>query len=919
MKQSKVRKSIVTLFTIFILSGIFLGLVAFSVMIGMYNYRASMQDLTNKVAKYTDLAAISLREPIWNYDETALKGVFSAILLDKDVVAIRVLGASDDKTTAEMKQSAVEKEDWQKLLSSPHNFSNLANISKDNKNIARVQLVATGDRVRSAIKETTILIVAFSAGFMFFLAMFIVGIGKKVLARPIRSLRDSADRLAGGDLDQVIQTGRNDELGALAGSFDKMRNAIRKKLSDLATLNSAGEKLAGIHDQVLALETAIEVMSLQTNVVRGSIYLLDSDGKLKLSAYSPKYDDESGHLPKEFNLNEGIVGRAAETAHVCFVADTSNDPAFVNDGRYSAEPKALLCVPMMDDKQIFGVMNFVGEVGQVNFGPEDEGFALTIARTVVITIKNIQMLAVIEEHNRTLEQKILERTAELRQKTNDVNNMLQNMQQGIFTVLAGQKIHPEHSVFLEKIFETQDVANRQVMSLLFDQSDVGGDLLSQMSAALDSMIGEDSLMFELNSHLLVNEYTKYFPDGRSKILELDWNSVLGSDELIDKVMVTVRDVTELKVLQKEAEQQKEELDIIGQILKVSRDKFSEFMKSAYEFIEENRGLIEGNSQKKEDVISALFRNMHTIKGNARTYGFTYITDAVHEAETTYSKMQSDESFEWDGKLLLDQLNATFDCVARYDAIYKDKLASFVDSDGERSRALLDRIGAELEQLNESDALPDLRSKLLTVRNVVNEARSDDVETVLAGVIDSIPSLARQLGKETPVVTLGEVPVRFKREIVPVLRNIFMHVFRNSIDHGLETAEQRLAAGKTAEGHINVSISADDSYVRFVYQDDGKGLALDRLYRKAVEEGVFQANDTVADEDIAELIFRSGLSTAEVVSTVSGRGVGMDAIRKFLQKYQGDIQLEFTGASTVPGFRPFKQVISLPASYVVACK
>ena len=63
--------------------------------------------------------------------------------------------------------------------------------------------------------------------------------------------------------------------------------------------------------------------------------------------------------------------------------------------------------------------------------------------------------------------------------------------------------------------------------------------------------------FDLNAHLLIDEYTKYFPNGRSKILELDWNSVMGANDVIDKVMVTVRDVTELKALQKETEKQKE--------------------------------------------------------------------------------------------------------------------------------------------------------------------------------------------------------------------------------------------------------------------------------------------------------------------------------------------------------------------------
>jgi chemotaxis protein histidine kinase CheA len=159
-------------------------------------------------------------------------------------------------------------------------------------------------------------------------------------------------------------------------------------------------------------------------------------------------------------------------------------------------------------------------------------------------------------------------------------------------------------------------------------------------------------------------------------------------------------------------------------------------------------------------------------------------------------------------------------------------------------------------------------------------------------------------------------VRFKHEIVPVLRNVFMHVFRNSIDHGIEAPEQRTALGKPAAGQIHLGVSAGDEEVTLTYEDDGKGLALERIYNKALAEGVMQADEPVTDEDIAALIFRSGLSTAEVVSTVSGRGVGMDAIKKFLQKYHGDIRLEFTGESTVAGFRPFRQIITLPARFAV---
>jgi len=96
-----------------------------------------------------------------------------------------------------------------------------------------------------------------------------------------------------------------------------------------------------------------------------------------------------------------------------------------------------------------------------------------------------------------------------------------------------------------------------------------------------------------------------------------------------------------------------------------------------------------------------------------------------------------------------------------------------------------------------------------------------------------------------------------------------------------------------------------------YCDDGKGLGLDHLYKKALEHDYFKADQEVSDLEIAELIFQSGCSTAESVTMVSGRGVGMDAIKRFIQRLGGDISLEFTSERDENGFRRFSQVITLP--------
>jgi HAMP domain-containing protein len=531
-----------------------------------------------------------------------------------------------------------------------------------------------------------------------------------------------------------------------------------------------------------------------------------------------------------------------------------------------------------------------------------------------------KMLGVIEAHNRDLEEKITERTAELQHKTNDINAMLQNMRQGIFTIVAGGAIHPEYSAYLQEIFERNDIAGAAAAAFLFDNSSVQSDALDTVTATLGSIVGEDAMNFEFNSHLLCTEYTKTFPDGRRKILALDWNPVLDSAGHIAKLMVTVRDVTEFKALQIEAENQKADLEIIGQLLAVPKDKLEEFFKTSTEFLDENQQLIESTPELDQGVVATLFRNMHTVKGNARTYGFNHATDRLHEAESAYNLLRAHSSYPWDQTLLLSQLGQARDGIVLYADTYKQKLMRFVgDSGSAVDGALLDKISLAMEQINASSALVDYQQAMQFVRTTVMGLRHDTMGTVLHGIVAALPSMAKQLDKEVPELAIDDHGILIKRDFSPILRNIFMHLFRNTMDHGLESAQERVAAGKRAHGRVSLDVrlcqTPDEEGLVFDFYDDGRGLAIDKIKARAVNAGRLPLDASITDEAVAEMIFLSGVSTAETLSDVSGRGVGMDAVRNFLNKHFGDVRLEFTGPSR-NGYRPFRLRITLPPSVAV---
>jgi chemotaxis protein histidine kinase CheA len=194
--------------------------------------------------------------------------------------------------------------------------------------------------------------------------------------------------------------------------------------------------------------------------------------------------------------------------------------------------------------------------------------------------------------------------------------------------------------------------------------------------------------------------------------------------------------------------------------------------------------------------------------------------------------------------------------------------------------------------------------------------TEKIDEILAGVVESMPSLAKELGKEPPQITIDDHGIVVRNQISGLLKNLFVHLFRNSMDHGLETAEVRQAAGKAAAGHIYLSLAMEAGQFKLKLRDDGRGLNIARIRQKAIEENLLTDGAGASPETVAQMIFTSGFSTADKVTEVSGRGVGMDAVKGFLQREGGDARIHFLDSNAGADFRPFEIIISLPDKFAV---
>ncbi len=156
----------------------------------------------------------------------------------------------------------------------------------------------------------------------------------------------------------------------------------------------------------------------------------------------------------------------------------------------------------------------------------------------------------------------------------------------------------------------------------------------------------------------------------------------------------------------------------------------------------------------------------------------------------------------------------------------------------------------------------------------------------------VRDLSRQCGKKVNLVTKG-AETELDRTIVDRIADPLIHMVRNSLDHGLEPPEQRLERGKDETGRLELRASHQSGQIVIEVEDDGRGLDRDKILAKAVGQQLVSPDVTLTDEEIFKLIFHPGFSTAEKVTSVSGRGVGMDVVKRNIEELHGKIDIQST--------------------------
>jgi two-component system chemotaxis sensor kinase CheA len=231
---------------------------------------------------------------------------------------------------------------------------------------------------------------------------------------------------------------------------------------------------------------------------------------------------------------------------------------------------------------------------------------------------------------------------------------------------------------------------------------------------------------------------------------------------------------------------------------------------------------------------------------------------------------------------------------RFIRVQADRLDAVINLLGE---LVIAGAGAQLlarqaKQRNLIEANTQIGRLIEEIRNGTLKLRMVPIGETFSRFRRVVRDTAAELGKDVALEIVGG-DTELDKSVVERIADPLMHLVRNGLDHGLETPETRLAAGKPAQGRLTLSACHESGGILIRIQDDGRGISRAKVLARAWERGIVPAGTTPADDDILKLIFEPGFSTAETITNLSGRGVGMDVVRRNIEALRGTVTIRST--------------------------
>ena len=505
-----------------------------------------------------------------------------------------------------------------------------------------------------------------------------------------------------------------------------------------------------------------------------------------------------------------------------------------------------------------------------------------LAFYLLITYDHLQVtLSNLADANATLEQKVLLRTRDLAIAHSEIKEILDNLDEVVFAVSPDGAIGPVYSPASKRLLGMEDFNGLDLTQVLFKDLDRHDEEVSRHLFTLDMLSTYDEFQWTLSCDDLLKVSQFQIDGGARRTFSLRYSPVFESD-VIRKLIVVASDVTEIISLKESLAAREKEAStrdaVLGELASSNKAQVGGFFAETDERITEVAAFVK--SPRLGDALLVL-RTLHTMKGSSRSIGLKALAKQVHEVE--------------DGLESLGQLVATKRTSADIDlnfAVEGSGLLEICQTYGEYRRVFRDLFEAGVRSSTPQLAgriLPFLRSErngridLVRWYEEASQSHISSVSEMVQGFSKSIGELAEELQKDVAL----EIPkwdLYVDSSLKSALNEAFTHALRNAVDHGIESKEKRASLKKPVVGRIWLEREVTADGVTLVVADDGGGVDLKRVHSIASEKGLI--TKSLAEMNAAEildLLFLPGFSTKSEVSDVSGRGIGLDAVRSSLDK------------------------------------
>ncbi len=525
--------------------------------------------------------------------------------------------------------------------------------------------------------------------------------------------------------------------------------------------------------------------------------------------------------------------------------------------------KSVLCLPVVTHGELTAVLYLENRLASAAFTQSRVAVLDLLASQASISLENAMLYAEMEERVRDRTRELAESLETVRSKSEQVSALLNNSGQGFLSFGADLMGAPEFSHACLDLLGCAP-AGRPIDLLLFGDDARTRETLR--ACVKEGLAAADADRSELYLSLIPGEVVI-----GDKTLAAEFKAVDQS------IMLVLTDVTEEKALAAQVAREQRRLEMIVTAVTSGND-FFEIIGEFREFI--SAGVAGWSGRSKAN----LYRAIHTFKGSFNQFGFHHVPQALHAVEASVQSLPDDAScaeaaaiiFAVDWPSLLDGDLATVTMALGEDFMARRGVVTVTPDQAQRferlARELIHMRGLPVDVLNTLEEMASIRT--ISLRHALGE------------FVKLIRQVALRLDKEVaPLVVEGEDvrvdPGRFG----PFLRSLG-HVFRNAIDHGIEDPDSRLAAGKNEMGTITCGISRDGGALHITIADDGRGIDVDTLRQRVACRG--SAN--VADWAVADLVFADGISVRGDASEMSGRGIGMAAVRAAVEDLGGSIDI-----------------------------